>query len=162
MEDDLNKKWKTNQSTKINLIGCDTIVNSPSVIMTSHLKSSTIFWQRLNWYLVFFCHPCLVLSCPSAVTLAPLVIGTLWGLHIVRLLCGWSTKYCVMNTHHSPTHTSVGTPSITLSYSHIFQDHWLVTLWYTVIHCDTLPPTNTTPCATQCYSLWLLTTNKIE
>jgi hypothetical protein len=43
MEDDLNKKieddlkktkkqkkMKTNQSTKINLIGCDTIVNSPS------------------------------------------------------------------------------------------------------------------------------------
>ena len=40
MEDDLNKnnngrrpqkiKWKTNQSNKINLIGCDTIVNSPS------------------------------------------------------------------------------------------------------------------------------------
>ena len=29
MEDD-QKKWKTNQSTKINLIGCDTIVNSPS------------------------------------------------------------------------------------------------------------------------------------
>ena len=29
MEDDL-KKWKTNQSTKINLIGCDTIENSPS------------------------------------------------------------------------------------------------------------------------------------
>ena len=36
-EDDLKKnkrrpkkKWKTNQSTKINLIGCDTIVNSPS------------------------------------------------------------------------------------------------------------------------------------
>jgi hypothetical protein len=26
----LKKKWKTNQSTKINLIGCDTIVNSPS------------------------------------------------------------------------------------------------------------------------------------
>ena len=24
------KKWKTNQSTKIDLIGCDTIVNSPS------------------------------------------------------------------------------------------------------------------------------------
>ena len=23
------KKWKTNHSTKINLIGCDTIVNSP-------------------------------------------------------------------------------------------------------------------------------------
>ena len=40
MEDDLEKyengrrpqkiKWKMNQSTKINLIGCDTIVNSPS------------------------------------------------------------------------------------------------------------------------------------
>ena len=47
MEDDLKKmkknedkkkkngkrpkqKWKTNQSTQINLIGCDTIVNSPS------------------------------------------------------------------------------------------------------------------------------------
>ena len=26
----LKQKWKTNQSTKINLIGCDTIVNSPS------------------------------------------------------------------------------------------------------------------------------------
>ena len=24
------KNWKTKQSTKINLIGCDTIVNSPS------------------------------------------------------------------------------------------------------------------------------------
>ena len=31
MEDDLQKKWKTNQSTKINLIGCDTVVNSPSM-----------------------------------------------------------------------------------------------------------------------------------
>ena len=26
------KKWKTIQSTKINLIGCDTIVNSPSLV----------------------------------------------------------------------------------------------------------------------------------
>jgi hypothetical protein len=25
-----NKKWKTNQSSKNNLIGCDTIANSPS------------------------------------------------------------------------------------------------------------------------------------
>ena len=43
MEDDLKKikngrrpkkiNWKTNQSTKINLIGCDTIVNSPSLVM---------------------------------------------------------------------------------------------------------------------------------
>ena len=29
-KEEKNKKWKTNQSTKINLIGCDTIVNSPS------------------------------------------------------------------------------------------------------------------------------------
>ena len=29
MEDD-QKKWKTNHLTKINRIGCDTIVNSPS------------------------------------------------------------------------------------------------------------------------------------
>ena len=27
-------KWKTNQSTNINLIGCDTIVNSPSLVIT--------------------------------------------------------------------------------------------------------------------------------
>ena len=33
MEDDLKKKWKTNQSTKINLIGFDTIVNSPSYVI---------------------------------------------------------------------------------------------------------------------------------
>ena len=33
------RKWKTNQSTKINLIGCDTIVNSPSsvLLISSHL-----------------------------------------------------------------------------------------------------------------------------
>ena len=27
------QKWKTDQSTKINLIGCDTIVNSPSLTL---------------------------------------------------------------------------------------------------------------------------------
>ena len=32
MEDNLQNKWKTNQSTQINLIGCDTIVNSPSFL----------------------------------------------------------------------------------------------------------------------------------
>ena len=26
-------KWKTNQPTEINLIGCDTIVNSPSFVL---------------------------------------------------------------------------------------------------------------------------------
>ena len=32
MEDDLKIIWKTNPSTKISLIGCDTIVNSPSAM----------------------------------------------------------------------------------------------------------------------------------
>ena len=57
MEDDLKKKkkkrkttwekngrrpknkWKTNQSNKINLIGCDTIVNSPSRRLKCQYKS---------------------------------------------------------------------------------------------------------------------------
>ena len=34
-------KWKTNQSTKINLIGCDTIVNSPSSYSDSYTYSSS-------------------------------------------------------------------------------------------------------------------------
>ena len=29
------QKWKTNQSNKINLMGCDTIVNLPSLILLS-------------------------------------------------------------------------------------------------------------------------------
>ena len=33
------QKWKTNQSTKINLIGCDTIVNSPSLEVINKKKS---------------------------------------------------------------------------------------------------------------------------
>ena len=46
MEDDLNKtkiKWKKNQSTKINLIGCDTIVNSPS---WCSMWSSWVKWSK--------------------------------------------------------------------------------------------------------------------
>jgi hypothetical protein len=45
MEDDLKKKRKTNQSTKINLICCDTIVNC-YVITLGILYSVTnaIFW----------------------------------------------------------------------------------------------------------------------
>ena len=42
-------KWKTNQSTKINLIGCDTIVNSPSLFFLSQKKSfgtSTMKYQE--------------------------------------------------------------------------------------------------------------------
>ena len=87
MEDDLKKikknkngrrpkkKWKTNQSTKINLIGCDTIVNSPSfhqcvVILTRisyevgdiscHLeckaacKNPTML--QLNYHFIFLTH----------------------------------------------------------------------------------------------------------
>ena len=62
MEDDLKKikmkttkknngkrpkqKWKTNQSTKINLIGCDTIVNSPS--LGSWLLSTFLFFPLTN------------------------------------------------------------------------------------------------------------------
>ena len=39
-EDDLTKqKMKTNQSTKINLIGCNTIVNSPSTVFQMLRKS---------------------------------------------------------------------------------------------------------------------------
>ena len=60
MEDDLKKikknednqkkngkrpkqKWKTNQSTKINLIGCDTIVNSPSYMLNMQYRFCMIF-----------------------------------------------------------------------------------------------------------------------
>ena len=38
MEDNLKKQWKTNQSTQINLIGCDTIVNSPSLLISQAKK----------------------------------------------------------------------------------------------------------------------------
>ena len=41
MEDD-QKEWKTNQLTKINLIGCDTIVNSPSLFLSVQTKNQYI------------------------------------------------------------------------------------------------------------------------
>jgi hypothetical protein len=46
MEDDL-KKWEMNQSTKINLIGCDTIVNSPSypLVPISHGSRKKVVWS---------------------------------------------------------------------------------------------------------------------
>jgi hypothetical protein len=44
MEDHL--KWKTNQSTKINLIGCDTFVNSPSL----DVKKKTYDEKYINEY----------------------------------------------------------------------------------------------------------------
>jgi hypothetical protein len=49
-----NKKWKTNQSTKINLIGCDTIVNSPSLSSFSSFFSQKGLSQGskiFNWLL---------------------------------------------------------------------------------------------------------------
>ena len=41
------KKWKTNQSTKINLIGCDTIVNSSS-LLCFHLSYQTVITQAFS------------------------------------------------------------------------------------------------------------------
>jgi hypothetical protein len=35
------QKWKMNQSTKINLIGCDTIVNSPSYTLVVSVLATT-------------------------------------------------------------------------------------------------------------------------
>ena len=49
MEDDLNNiffKLKTNQSTKINLIGCDTIVNSPSFILYVNMGSQFYIYEH--------------------------------------------------------------------------------------------------------------------
>ena len=65
------KKWKKNQSTKINLIGCDTIVNSPSPInkqsqflgpgvrmslqlgnKNKYLNRCFQFFGDLPWYLI--------------------------------------------------------------------------------------------------------------
>jgi hypothetical protein len=56
IEDDLKKKLKlkTNQSTKINLIGCDTIVNSPSSFCF-HCYPYNIFLSMLGS--VFMFHP---------------------------------------------------------------------------------------------------------
>ena len=45
MEDNLKKKWKTNQSSKINLIGCDTIVNSPSSVTINIIESMVAVLQ---------------------------------------------------------------------------------------------------------------------
>ena len=47
MEDDLKKKSKMNQLTKLNLIGCDTIVNSPSLFLLKQITEFTWGTQRL-------------------------------------------------------------------------------------------------------------------
>ena len=55
MEDDL-KKLKTNQSTKFNLIGCDTIVNSPSYLFSVNIKPSRHrFGFSLAWDWQYIC-----------------------------------------------------------------------------------------------------------
>ena len=46
------RKWKTNQSTKINLIGCDTIVNSPSIFnLGGHTKVGFLEKQNLHFFI---------------------------------------------------------------------------------------------------------------
>ena len=76
MEDDLKKikkwkqpkkkngkrpkqKWNTNQSTKINLIGCDTIVNSPSFICWGRihmLRTATSFTTTTTFLPLIIVH----------------------------------------------------------------------------------------------------------
>ena len=60
MEDDLNKigrepqqKLETNQSTKINLFGNDTIVNSPSCTLKLQIKGSG-FCNMIYFYHVTY------------------------------------------------------------------------------------------------------------
>ena len=40
LKNDLKNKWKMNQSTKINLIGGDTVVNSPSLVKSEMVSQS--------------------------------------------------------------------------------------------------------------------------
>jgi hypothetical protein len=50
--DDLKQKWKMNQSTKIKLIGCDTIVNSPSflLLMISSMGVFVHLFKKLKFF----------------------------------------------------------------------------------------------------------------
>jgi hypothetical protein len=47
------KQWNTDQSTKINLIGCDTIVNSPSY---TYMQSLGTAQPLCNFFLSFCWH----------------------------------------------------------------------------------------------------------
>ena len=49
------KKWKMNQSTKINLIGCDTIVNSTSLRFLCIESTRKFPWSKHPFFIVFFC-----------------------------------------------------------------------------------------------------------
>jgi hypothetical protein len=53
----IKKKWKSNQSTKFNLIGCDTIVNSPKWMclrcVTGYCLDTII---NLKWYTIRIMH----------------------------------------------------------------------------------------------------------
>ena len=48
MENDLNKNGKRTNQPKINLIGCDTIVNSPSIGFF-HLRNCQVFRSQTNF-----------------------------------------------------------------------------------------------------------------
>ena len=52
-----SKKWKTNKSTKINLIGCDTIVNSPSCDNSGYDVCKTVHQLVLTTILDFYFIP---------------------------------------------------------------------------------------------------------
>ena len=47
------QKWKTNQSTKINLIGCDTIVNSPSSLIATYISHLILNQTSDNSFILF-------------------------------------------------------------------------------------------------------------
>ena len=46
IEDGLKQKWKTDKSPKINLLGCDTIVNSPILLLVSN---NNIIYSLHGW-----------------------------------------------------------------------------------------------------------------
>ena len=54
------KKWKRNQSTKINLIGCDTIVNSPIITLIIVFPLVVIMW-----FLLIAIYLILAFNCPT-------------------------------------------------------------------------------------------------
>ena len=76
MEDDLKKQWKTNQSTKINLIGCDTIVNSPSFSYQWQHPTGVVFWHVCSLWAgsvecLTFLYYCLFITMPGQITAFP-------------------------------------------------------------------------------------------
>ena len=85
------KKWKTNQSTKINLIGCDTILNSPSsyyycltliVIPSSKQKCLSSFIGLCKWTLIW---PIYVLVTTFSVQIWERKIWIILGLKVAYM-----------------------------------------------------------------------------